>query len=118
MGRTELIYPADMETWKRQKEELKVVSFLAALGPQYASPKILTSTELPNLNCTFSRLSRIQVEVDPPVEQVENTALVTATRPISNSSGERVQVEAPFIGEEEDVVIHKKMKGFVNIVKQ
>lgn len=52
-------YPGDLSTWKRQREELKVISFLAALGPHYASAKnqLLTDDEVPTLNATFSRLS-------------------------------------------------------------
>lgn len=43
---------------------MKVISFLAALGPQYESAKnlLLTSADLPALNATFFRLSRLFVE--------------------------------------------------------
>lgn len=61
----------DLTTWKRQRVKLKVISFLAAPGPQYESAKnqILTRAELPSLNATFSRLSRISIEADQPDDQ-------------------------------------------------
>lgn len=47
-------YPGDLDTWKKQREELKVISFLVALGPHYESSKdqFLTGIDLPSLNAT------------------------------------------------------------------
>lgn len=59
---------------------MKVISLLAALGPQYESAKnqILTSADLPILNATFSRLSRISVESEH-VEDHDGGVSLTAT---------------------------------------
>lgn len=76
-------YPGDLSTWKRQREELKVISFLAAQGPQYESAKnqLLRGVELPTLNATFSRLSRIPVEADQPEDVGETVALSATIQP-------------------------------------
>lgn len=43
-------YPTDVETWKKQREELKVVSFLSGLNSHYASLKdhSLAGNDLPS----------------------------------------------------------------------
>lgn len=48
------------------RKDLKVISFLAALGPRYDTAKnqLLSGADLPTLNATFAQLSRIFVEVD------------------------------------------------------
>lgn len=51
-------YPTDIDIWKKQRDDLKVVAFLAGLSSTYASAKeqLLIGTELLNLNVAFSRL--------------------------------------------------------------
>lgn len=77
--------PGDLSTWRPQREELKVISFLAAQGPQYESAKnqLLTGVELPTLNATFSRLSCIPVEADQPEDVGETVALSATIQPSS-----------------------------------
>lgn len=62
-------YPTDIDIWKKQREDLKVVTFLAGLSSTYASAKeqYLTGSKLPSQNTAFSRLSRIAVENEGPV---------------------------------------------------
>lgn len=47
-----------ISTWKRQLEDLKVLSFLA----NEPKNQILSAHELPPLNITFRRLSRIWID--------------------------------------------------------
>lgn len=70
-----------LKTWKRQREELKVISFPAALGPQYESVKnqLLIGADLPSLNSIFSWRSRIPVEVDPSTDNEGNAALIASS---------------------------------------
>lgn len=64
-----------------------VVSIVVALGPSYESAKnqIPTGYELPTLNATLSRLSRIPAEVDaasaaPPVLAVVSSPTFSSSR--------------------------------------
>lgn len=79
-------YHQDLTTWKKQREELKVISFLAALGPQYESAKnqLFTGIELPTPNATFSRLSMIPVGADQSDDHEEKVALFADTRTTSS----------------------------------
>lgn len=74
-------YPKDLATWKRQREELKVISFLATRNPQYESAKnqLLTGYDLPSLNSTFSRLSRMSMENDVSETRDGDVALSATT---------------------------------------
>lgn len=87
MGGAELVptYPQDLSTSKKQREGMKVIPFLAALGPQYESAKnqLLTSVELPSLDTIFSRVSQISVEADPSDDNEEKTALSVHTQSLS-----------------------------------
>lgn len=82
-------YPTDLATWKRQREDLQVVSFLAALDSKYAAAKtqLLTAADLPTLSVVFSRLSRIPIEGELSVVGAEPAALVTSSRSPSSSRG-------------------------------
>lgn len=76
-------FTGDLTTWKGQGEELKVISFLAALGPQYESAKnqLLTGADLPTLNATFFRLPRMFVEENQSEEPDGGVAMTVATFP-------------------------------------
>lgn len=79
-------YPKDIETWIHQREQLKVVSFLAGLDASYISfrNQFLSGADLPSLSVTFSCLSRIPVEDTTGV--LDSTALTTTIRSSSSSS--------------------------------
>lgn len=91
MGRTLSLYqpyPTDLETWKKQQEQLKVVSFLSGLDVHYVSARnqLLSGSDLPTLNVSFSRLSRIPIaETDLPMEN-DNVALTTYMQSTPNSN--------------------------------
>lgn len=71
-------YPGDHPTWKRQREELMIISFLAA--HESAKNQILTGAELSSLNATFSRLSRISIETDQPEDQEGGAAILASAQ--------------------------------------
>lgn len=62
---------------------MKVISFLASLGPQYESAKnmLLTSADFPALNATFFRLSRLFVEDHQSEDQDGGAAMTVASFP-------------------------------------
>lgn len=70
------------QTWKRQQEQLKVVSFLSGLDDSYVSTKnqLLSGTDLPSLNVSFSRLSWIPTASQDFSVDTDNTALTTNMR--------------------------------------
>lgn len=95
-----------------------MVSFLPELGPQYASAKnqILTGVELPNLNSTFPKLSRIHVKLN----QLLNLLIVLPLSPmlglLPTPLGE--ELEAVAMVEEEGVEDQiEGRKGFVTTAK-
>lgn len=95
-----------------------MVTFLPELGPQYASAKnqILTGVELPNLNSTFPKLSRIHVKLN----QLLNLLIVLPLSPmlglLPTPLGE--ELEAVAMVEEEGVEDQiEGRKGFVSTAK-
>lgn len=72
---------------RKKGGEIKVISYLTALGSQYESAKtqILISMELPTLNATFSRLSRISMADEQVLDNQDNTAMTATARSITSS---------------------------------
>lgn len=67
---------------------MKVISFLAALGPQSESTKnqLLTNAELPTLNATFLRFSWISLDSNQSGDQEESVAISATALPVSSST--------------------------------
>lgn len=68
-------YPGDLATWKKQMENLQVITFLVALDTQYESAKLqlLTSVELPTLDVSqcwrrWSSICHSSPHPPPPVQ--------------------------------------------------
>lgn len=82
MGAAYQPYPKDLQTWKKQQEQLKVVSFLSGLDDSYVSAKnqLLSGTELPSLNVSFSSRSRIRTASHDFSVDTDNTALTINMR--------------------------------------
>lgn len=80
-------FPKDVETLKKHREDLKLVSFLTGLISHHASieDQFLTDTELPSFSATFSQLSRISSEPRELVEVMDNSNNVANIQPSSTS---------------------------------
>lgn len=80
-------------TWKQQQEQLKVLSFLSGLDDTFASARnqLLSGSELPYLNVSFSCLFRIPTAADDHPVDADNVALNTHLRSPSHSSRGRGQ---------------------------
>lgn len=80
-------YPNNIETWMRQREELKVMYFLSGLNTHYSAPNDQNFGRHRSFESKFRLFKAIY---DSCLEVLENSAMMSNTHPSSNSREQRV----------------------------